>query len=246
MLLAVELWAADPRAPAAPAAPLPKPAKAHLDRGLSLYEAGRYDEAIAEFESGYALSPHPSFLYAMGQSARRQGNCRAAVGYYERWLAVMAGSEQAPLVQLQVERCREKLAAEQAAVRAAGAARAPPAAGPTSDVPAVRTRPRAWYRDAVGDTLAAVGLAALATGTVLYVRARLELADAGSSYDHYVTALGARDDGAIGRALMIGGGSLLVAGLVRFWLISERSSGVPAIAPAALDHGAALLLSGRF
>src|SRR5262249_19672726 len=48
-------------------APLPSAAKAHLDRGLTLYTNQQYQEAIEEFRAGFDIAPRREFLFAWAQ-----------------------------------------------------------------------------------------------------------------------------------------------------------------------------------
>lgn len=60
-------------------------ARAHLSRGLDLYRAGRYADAVEEFEAGHAALPHPTFLLNLAQSWRKLGDLERARGYYARF-----------------------------------------------------------------------------------------------------------------------------------------------------------------
>ena len=59
----------------------------HFRVGQSLHEAGRFAEAVREFQLGYDLVPRPEFLFNMGQSYHRMGDARAALRMYEKYLA---------------------------------------------------------------------------------------------------------------------------------------------------------------
>src|SRR4051794_17565916 len=75
---------------AAAAEPPPSPpialGKMHFDRGVQLYRAGRYADAIGEFESGYAALPRPAFLLNIAQSWRKLGDIGWARLYYQRFV----------------------------------------------------------------------------------------------------------------------------------------------------------------
>src|SRR5262245_53535121 len=74
-----------PTPPAATAA-MDARAREHLERGLRLYDAQKYAEAIAEFQAGYEIDAQPEFLYAMGQAERLNGDCRRAIAAFEAFL----------------------------------------------------------------------------------------------------------------------------------------------------------------
>jgi hypothetical protein len=53
-------------------------ARAHSETGRGLYAQGRWDEALREFEAGYALVPKNQFLINIGQCQRHLGKLREA------------------------------------------------------------------------------------------------------------------------------------------------------------------------
>mgnify|MGYP000871689974 FL=1 len=63
-------------------------AREHFDAGQQHYAAGRYSEAIGEFEAAYRLAPLPDLLFNIGQCHRQSGDPVLAIDYYKRYLAV--------------------------------------------------------------------------------------------------------------------------------------------------------------
>ena len=63
----------------------PARGKAHLERGLQLYRDGMYQQAIAEFESGYAALPRPAFLLNIAQAYRKLNQLERARNYYQQF-----------------------------------------------------------------------------------------------------------------------------------------------------------------
>lgn len=125
MLRLVSAWAllcvgaagaqAQSRAQAAPqpqAASMKPAARAHLERGLRLYDLGRFEAASREFQAGYQIDPQPDFLYAAGQAYRKLGDCRKAAEYYRRFLQTGPAPPQAAAVGALLERCETDVAAE--------------------------------------------------------------------------------------------------------------------------------------
>lgn len=55
--------------------------------GISLYKAGRYEEAIAKFEAAYALVPDANLLFNIARSHQMLGHTADALAYYDRFLA---------------------------------------------------------------------------------------------------------------------------------------------------------------
>jgi hypothetical protein len=69
----------------------------HFDRGYLLAQQGRLEAAISEFKRAYALSPHPSVLYNLGQAYAASGRAVQAVqtlGEYLQQADVKRDAEQ--------------------------------------------------------------------------------------------------------------------------------------------------------
>jgi hypothetical protein len=62
-------------------------ASQHVQRGVALYELGRFEEAIAEFEAAYLLFPTSALLFNLGQAHRKLDHCAEALDHYRRFLA---------------------------------------------------------------------------------------------------------------------------------------------------------------
>jgi len=77
---------ADPKAEAV--------AREHVRKGAEAFQAGRYDEALVEFEAGYTAVPRPAFVLNMGHAARKAGYAARARECYERYLELEPGSPQ--------------------------------------------------------------------------------------------------------------------------------------------------------
>jgi hypothetical protein len=135
---------------AEPAAHARSEAARRLTLGNRLYQEGRYAEAIDELKAGLALDPLPDFLYALGQAERKRGDCRAAVGYYQRFLETGPSSQRAVAVLVQIDRCKQEQAATTAPVAPpppepppAAPVASPPVAAPTTTAPSVTPAPTA-------------------------------------------------------------------------------------------------------
>lgn len=75
-------------------------ARAHYERGEEHYAAGRYDEAIAEYEAAYRLKPHWNVLYNIAQAYERLLEYGKSVTYFELYLAeAPANAEKRPIVE---------------------------------------------------------------------------------------------------------------------------------------------------
>ena len=61
-------------------------AKAHYEQGQTLYTAGQFAEARAEFLAGFELSHKPAFLFNAAECARLLGNTSVARDGYDQYL----------------------------------------------------------------------------------------------------------------------------------------------------------------
>jgi tetratricopeptide (TPR) repeat protein len=98
----------------------------HLVHGSKLYEQGRFDEAIAELKAGYAIDPRPDFFYALGQAERKRGDCKAAIGWYQRYVDSGPSTQRTVATLVQIDRCKQELATS-------ATSEPPPAAAPARD-----------------------------------------------------------------------------------------------------------------
>lgn len=62
-------------------------ARALFDAGVAAFNAGRYQDALARFETAYELSGHPQLLYNIGQAADRLRDDEAALRYFRLYLS---------------------------------------------------------------------------------------------------------------------------------------------------------------
>ncbi len=117
----------------------PARGKAHLERGLQLYRDGMYQQAIAEFESGYAALPRPAFLLNIAQAYRKLNQLERARNYYQQFALKTTRSDPARAQALAIA---DKIDAQLRA-QAAEAAHSPqpPAREPEAAPPATATAP---------------------------------------------------------------------------------------------------------
>ena len=116
-------------------------ARKHFDRGIDLAHAGRYAEAIVEFDEAYQLSPHFAVLFNLGQAYAASGQPSQASRALRRYL--VEGGAQIPAdrrkqVEREIARQEQRTARE----TADPAATAPPAGAPAPLPPLVSASPR--------------------------------------------------------------------------------------------------------
>jgi tetratricopeptide (TPR) repeat protein len=132
-------------------------ARAHFLAGQADYAAGRYEEALHEFEVGYALAPRPEFLINFAQTDRKLGRYQAAVVHIEQYLA----TGPAPALEEEARRLLKVVREEQSQVVPAPVVIAPPAPPPPA-----KPKSRAWIWGVVAGAVAVVA-AGVATAVVL-------------------------------------------------------------------------------
>jgi tetratricopeptide (TPR) repeat protein len=238
-------------------------ARRHLERGLRLYDVQQYAEAIEEFRAGYTRDPRREFLYALGQAERQRGNCKGAIAAYESFLRTDPDRKRGGLARRNIARCQAAL--QPAPLPAslptpAPAGPAGPASQPTEPahvspptsprVDAGSRRPP-WYRDWVGHSLCAVGIAALVSGGLVFRSGRHAVDAAWSTHDYsdFDARVGAMDVAytkqQAGLATMIAGGALVAAGVVRFLLRGSAERRRPTLSAAISPRGS-VSVAGAF
>jgi tetratricopeptide (TPR) repeat protein len=84
VVLSVCLMAA--RGHAQEASPMEDLARAHFNTGSVAFGAGRYSEALVEFQKAYELSQRPKLLYNIGVASDRLRRDREALAAFEQYL----------------------------------------------------------------------------------------------------------------------------------------------------------------
>ena len=88
-------------APAALAAPsaAEREGRRHFDEAEVAYRAGRYADALAKYQAGYAATPLPGFLVNIAQCQRRLGDLKTARATYREFVLVAPDSRLVPEVE---------------------------------------------------------------------------------------------------------------------------------------------------
>lgn len=242
--IVVTLLALSAIAAAQPSHVMKPEARAHLQRGLKLYEQAHYDDAIAELREGLAVDPQPDILYALGQAERKKGDCARAVEYYQSCLALVNDPAAAAAIKVQIERCQVQAGAttkqpfevepwpkDSTAAQAAPSPETPtlttavPSSSASSSAPSVASGPRSWSRDPLGGSAVAIGLAGVVAGGVMVGLARSRLDVARDSYQQYSDARGWPGVWTGGVVSMAVGGALVVLGVVRYAVVAKQARG---------------------
>lgn len=141
-------------------------AKAHFSAGSHDFEAGRFADALGEFEKAYRLSGRAPLLYNIGLCHERLGHAPQAIDAFEQYLrALTPDSIDRPDVEMRLSHLR--------GLRAIPIVAPSPRPELTAPPPRAReTRPiyrRAWFWGVVGGT-AVVVIAGVTVGVVLGTR----------------------------------------------------------------------------
>lgn len=153
-------------------------AKAHYERGMSLYQLGEYRRALEEFKEAHIEKTDPAFLYNIAQCYRQLGDVDEALTFYRRYLSL---GPPGPLHD-DVERRVTELELSRSPAPTSSPSRSqvvpvvvPPAPkndaevhmsapAPPTTPPAPRTPLPRWLPWTAAGTTVALGIAAIATG----------------------------------------------------------------------------------
>jgi tetratricopeptide (TPR) repeat protein len=92
-------------------------ARQHFSAGEADYSAGRYTEALKEYQAGYDAHPLPGFLVNIAQCQRRLGDLERARATYQKFIMVAPDSPLVREVRQLVEEMDRLLAETEAANR---------------------------------------------------------------------------------------------------------------------------------
>jgi tetratricopeptide (TPR) repeat protein len=226
--------------------PMSAEARARLQEGIRLFEAGEYAAAIAAFRAGRALDPHPDFLYAEAQAEQRRGNCPGAIAAYRAFLLGDPPAAERDLAGRNIERCEEALRRVGATPSATMAEVPPPSAVPPPAAPTPEPR-RPWYRDRVGTSLAALGIVGVAGGVSLLWLGERAAVDANAEsttlgdYQRHRDASGRYRTG----GLIVGGAGVVLSALSALWYVARPGGDEVGLTAAPVAHGAVVAVAGR-
>ena len=71
----------------------------HLDDGRTNYEAGKFVEALAAFQSAYALFPHPDVLYRVAECQEKLAQDAEAAASYRKFLEQVPDAKERPRIE---------------------------------------------------------------------------------------------------------------------------------------------------
>ncbi|HTR56459.1 MAG TPA: hypothetical protein VMJ10_37555 [Kofleriaceae bacterium] len=236
-------------------------AKAHYQRGQTLYAGGQFAEARAEFLAGFELSHKPAFLFNAAECARLLGDSDAARDGYDQYLKL---DPYGKLASLAVQRLGD-LGGSRATttvpppVVPTGPALATPLTSPPVTTTTAVVAPASTTTDSndhhleryAGIGAAGLGVAMIVTGAFFgYKSSSLSNQVSGACTNgcvwsdvSYIDAY-ARTDATVQWWLYGLGAVAVVTGGALYWHGSRSEQSSVLVAPT--PHGAAVSWSGRF
>ncbi len=203
-------------------------AEEHFQRGLAHYKATEYEAAIAEFQAGFEIDPHPKLLFNWAQSERLSGDCGTAVELYRRLAAQDIPPAYALVVADNLAMCERTLARPPDGNDDADPIPSPDPkhAEPPGPVDPRAVRPpgeerRPWYVDSIGGALVASGILSMTVGLYYYERSsdELEAALDATTFPEFQQHIGdARSDRLVAQIAAGVGLAAVTAGVLRYVL----------------------------
>jgi hypothetical protein len=213
-----------------------------------------YATASAQLEKAYMLEPEPELLYPWAQAERNLGRCESAIDLYEKFIDTGPSQKMVEAAQQNIERCKETMAGDPPPVPEVepevepepetDPEPPPPRVDPSNDTAPKDDKPVG--KDVAGAVLVGLGGAAIVTGAVLLGIASKQ-AKFTKNADDNETYLVMRDkatkfNGA-GIGVLVAGGVLVVAGVVRYGVLAKRKKSKDT---ALFFDGRTVGIAGRF
>lgn len=259
MLAGLAVLLASPAAPAQ-SLELQGSAAARFEAGMQHYNAGDWDQAIAEFEAAYRLEPRRELLFAMAQAARLANECGRAATFYRRFLDTAPPERQAVAARQQMAACDREASSDPSPDEVntpapsthstPGPSNAPaPRAAPRNPAPApaptpVRERTSPWYADGWGHAFLGSAVALAGVGTYFVIDAQTLK---GSTYGDFEAAIDRADTRrTIGYATLGAAGALSIAAIIRYATGNDPEPVAPAVTGFVNPRSAGVGIAGRF
>jgi tetratricopeptide (TPR) repeat protein len=128
-------------APPVAAAPARDPvaeAREHYELGTRLYDIGRYEEALDEYEKAYRAKPDPALLYNIAVCHRKLGHAQQALDAYRSFLRRQPKSPRRESVERTIATLEQEIAEATKTPAPAEVAPPPPAPPPPAAAPEPR------------------------------------------------------------------------------------------------------------
>jgi hypothetical protein len=230
------------------------PARTELDRGLGRFAVHDYAGAIAAFDAGYAIDPHPDFLYAKAQAQRLGGDCSGAIASYNAFLASNPPQREGDLAKSNISKCEQLLAPVADHVETTPEPIKPEPIAPVQRegkrievVPPAEDTP--WWNDGLGIGMATTGLLSIGVSAGFALEARSNADDTAKSHS-LLDWKGSRDawerDTLFAEISAGVGAALVIAAAVRFSIAGHHGHDRVTATIRSTPHSSAILLEGRW
>jgi tetratricopeptide (TPR) repeat protein len=281
MLVATSTTALAQPAPPAPA-PAPAPgdaktedqkkaeARALYEKGLSHYNLGEFDQAIAAFRAAYAISSAPGLLFNIAQSFRLKKDYEQATYFYTTYLRLKPDAPNRADVEARLQEMQEALEEQKKQPSKAPIGTIPPDGGTTTTTTTTTTTPTGGTTPAptapqgetgvpsqslitAGYVTGATGAALVITGVIFGSMARSAEKDLNSLSDDQGTWTQEQQDkydagkrnNTIAIISFVAGGAAIATGATLFVLgTMKKSKTSVAITPTA--HGTTFAVGWKF
>lgn len=279
--LALTLGALTTTALAQPAPPAPAPgdaktddqkkaeAKALYEKGLSHYNLGEFDQAIAAFRAAYAISSAPGLLFNIAQSFRLKKDYEQAVYFYTTYLRLRPDAPNRADVEARLQEMQEAIDEQKKQPSKAPIGTIPPdgvttttttttptgatTTTTTEPAPQVETGTKSQSLITAGYVTAGSGAALVVTGVIFGMMARSAEKDLNSLSDDHGTWTPEQQDkydagkrnNTIAIISFVAGGAAVATGATLFVLgTMKKSKTSVAINPTA--HGTTFAVGWSF
>ncbi len=135
----------------------------HYDTALELFQDGRYEAALSEFQAGYAQRQMPWLLVNIGRTLHRLGRLKEAIAHYERYQQSDLGTDPETSQKAREYLAQARLLLAQAP-KAGSADSATAASGQPESVPRYK---KWWFWTAIGGGVAVVAIVGIGLGVGL-------------------------------------------------------------------------------
>jgi tetratricopeptide (TPR) repeat protein len=259
LVLAFSIWTSVPALAAESGDP--KAAGRHYRKGTTEYNIGHFENAIAEFEKAYAISPQPILLYNIAQSHRQLGNHERALFFYRRYLEGAPNAPNRADIERRMHELEATLKAQNEprvqppaespeATRPATVVAAPPPPPPTVEA---RRAPPPPPSDSgrslriAGLASAGVGAAAVVTGLVfgLQARSKSDSVSKATRFDPDADSAG-RSAQTLQYVFYGIGGAAIATGAVLYYFGMDQREQRVSVAPTVTPAGFGLVARGAF
>ena len=139
LVLLVALATASPVAVAQALDPDEEAARRHFERGLTHYDAGEYQEALAEFDAVKRFHDSPALDYNVARCYDRLERYQEAIAAYERYVSQKPDAPDAAATRERIATLRSRLAPPPEPPARAAPTSAPPTPAPPAAAPAPAT-----------------------------------------------------------------------------------------------------------